>query len=121
MSLPQSITLSKSTTDSFRTIKSRTGINNNALARIALALAIESDDNVLDMPRPDADGQVLSRELMFGENVSIYSVIIDQYIEGLSGDVEKATVIAALLESGAHRMKHIRSLAQICALSNEPS
>ena len=121
MSLPLSITISKKTTDSFRYIKSRTGINNNALARMALSLAIESGDNVLAKPKPDADGQTFPRDLLFGENAEVYDVIIDEYIREIEfqnepSDFPKANLISALIESGAQRLSHIRHLKDFASI-----
>lgn len=121
MTLPHSVTLSKRTTDSFRYIKSKTGVNNNALARLALALAIESGDNVLAKPKPDAEGQTFTRDLLFGESADVYDVIVEEYMRGLKVDVEhaapqKAALLSALIESGAQRLSHIRKMEDFASL-----
>lgn len=114
--LPPSITLSKRVTDQFRTIKTKTGITHNVLARIAISLAIESQQDVANAHKEDSLGQTLDKELLFGDLTSVYEAVIREYILGRDIELSVANTIASLVEIGAHKMAHVRSLEQFAEL-----
>ena len=116
MDIPGSISISKRVRDQFQTIKNKTGLTNNVLSRIALMLAIESGASVRVGSREDAGGQTLSRDLMFGEMADLYDVVIRQYLHEKDIEVSVGEAIGALIEVGAHKMAHCRSLEEVCAL-----
>ena len=115
--LPSAVTLSKRVTDKFRYIRSKTGVTNNILARIAISLALESDQSVEDANREDSAGQSLDKDLLFGDLAPIYEIAIREYM--LDNDVELSVggTISSLVEIGAHKMSHIRSLEHFASLS----
>ena len=115
--LPLSVTLSKRVTDRFRMIKSKTGVPNNVLSRIAISLAIESGDNVANANKEDSAGQTLDRDLLFGDLALVYEVAIREYMLDNDADLSPANAIACLIEIGAHKMAHIKSLEQFAELS----
>ena len=117
MKLPMSVTLSKRATHHFRTIKIKTGVTNNVLARIAISLAIESGEDVEKAPREDAAGQTLDRDLLFGELVYVYETVIREYMCEHEVSIPSNLAIASLIEIGAHKMGHVRSLDQLINLS----
>lgn len=116
MYLPQSVTLSETVTNKFRTIKSHTGIPNNVLARIAISLALESGEDPNKAARGDGKGQTLDRDLLFGDLTEIYEALFRQFIE----DQENlGGAISTLIEIGAHKMGHVRSLRDITQLQSK--
>ena len=117
MDIPTTIAISKRVRDQFQTIKNRTGVPNNVLSRIALTLAIESGETLQAMAREDAGGQTLPRDLMFGDLIDVYDVLIRQYMHDKSIEAPMGLVIGGLIEIGAHKMGHCRSLEDICALT----
>ena len=121
MELPQSISLSKRATDRFRLIKTRTGVPHNVLARIALSLAIDSEESVDHAPKEDSAGQTLDRDLLFGELVSIYEVIVREYACDREITMPVPLMISSLIEIGSTRMGHVRSLEQLCQLNQDTS
>ena len=117
MDIPGSISISKRVRDQFQTIKNKTGLTNNVLSRIALMLAIESGASVKMGGREDAGGQTLSRDLMFGEFADLYDVVIRQYLHEKRVELPVGEAIGGLIEIGAHKMAHCRSLEDVCALA----
>lgn len=117
MYLPASVTLSKRVTDHFRTVKKHTGVNNNVLARIAMSLALESGEDISRVPKPDGSGQTLDRDLLFGDLVEAYEVFIREYLAEMELDVTPGHAITSLVEIGAHKMGHVRSLEQLTKLA----
>lgn len=113
MYLPQSVTLSETVTNKFRTIKSHTGIPNNVLARIALSLALESGEDPQQANRGDGKGQTLDRDLLFGDLTEIYEALLRQFVENQDN---LGSTISTLIECGAHKMGHVRSLRDLTQL-----
>ena len=114
--LPLSVSLSKRATHRFRAIKTKTGVTNNVLARIAISLAIESGEDVSKAPKEDSLGQTLDRDLLFGELAPVYEVIVREYMLENEIELTPAVTISSLIEIGAHKMGHVRSLEQLCNL-----
>lgn len=117
MDIPSTISISKRVRDQFQTIKNKTGVTNNVLSRIAIALALESNAQIREATREDAGGQTLPRDLMFGEHVTVYDVLIRQFMHEKSIELPMGQVIGTLIEVGAHKMGHCRSMEDLCALS----
>lgn len=114
--LPRSVTLSKKATDKLRMMKGSTGVTPNILARIAIMLAAEDGSNLKSASVGDANGQVLSKDVLFGDYAEAYEVLITQYVKESSIDRPIHEVIVALIESGVHKMGHIKSLSDLLAL-----
>ena len=120
--LPAKVTFSKRVTDQFRTIKTRTGVTANVLARIAIALAIASGEHVDNAHKEDSAGLSLDKDLLFGELATAYEVAVREYMLDNKIEISPANTIAALIEIGAHKMAHIRNLEQFAELgANQPS
>ena len=91
-------------------------VPNNVLSRIAISLALESGESVATVVKDDAGGQTLSRDLLFGELLETFDVLIRQYIYEKSVKMSTAQAISALIEIGAHKMSYCRSIGDLCAL-----
>lgn len=113
MILPNRISLSLNATNKLRTLKSRTGLTPNVLSRIAIAKALESTSSLDNAGVTDSDGQVLSKDVLFGEYELVYEVLIKQYIE--ENEISKSLqhVIASLIEMGVHKIGHAKNIQQI--------
>lgn len=116
MDIPGTISLSKKVRDTFQTIKNKTGVPNNVLSRIAIMLAIRSGEPMAGVTREDAGGQTLPRDLLFGDHVQSYEILIRQHITDQGSDMPFGKAIAALIEIGTHKMAHCRSLEDIVEL-----
>ena len=114
MKIPPRIYISKTATDKLRNIKQLTKVNNNVLCRIAMMIAINSESTLKNAGVGDADGQEFTRDLLFGEHIDTYEIIIRQYMADNDVDLSFAVTIAALVEIGVHKFSHVRSLEQLC-------
>tara|TARA_B100001123_G_scaffold425914_1_gene539399 strand:- start:162 stop:515 length:354 start_codon:yes stop_codon:yes gene_type:complete len=117
MFLPNRIRLSRRSTNRLQHIKNKTGVTPNITSRIAMLLAIRSNDDINNAGVDSADGQELNKDILFGENIEVYEVLIKQYMNNNKIDMSVAKVIASLVELGAHKMGHIKTLEQLCELS----
>ena len=97
----------------FQTIKNKTGATPNILARIALMKAIESGSDFKNSKMEDTDGQDLNRDVLFGEYASSYDILLRQYIDENDANEKAADIVSALIEIGAHKMGHIRSIQEL--------
>lgn len=116
MEIPTSISISKKVRDSFQTIKNRTGVTNNVLSRIAITLAMDSGVGLDAVVKDDAGGQTLSRDLMFGDLLEGFDVLLRQYMHDNEVEMQVGPAISSLVEIGAHKMSHCRSLNDLCDL-----
>ena len=119
MYLPASVTLSKHVSDQFQTIKKHTGVPNNVLARFAIGLALESEGRVDLLSVSANSGKTLDRDLLFGGLLEIYEVMIREYMIRNKINMPLGPAIASLVEIGAHRMGHVRSLCALTALAGD--
>ena len=116
--LPRSVALSKVATDKLRAMKASTGLTPNILARIAIMLAIEEGTNLANASVGDADGQVLSKDVLFGEHVEIYEVLINQFKHDMNIECSVTEIIALLIEAGVHKMGHVKTLTDLVNLGH---
>lgn len=114
--LPRSITLSKVATDKLRSMKGSTGLTPNILARIAIMLAIKDGGSLANASVGDADGQILSKDVLFGEHTDVYEVLLNQYVHDTNNDCSLAEIIPSLIEAGVHKMGHIKNINDLADL-----
>ena len=114
--LPRTVTLSKVATDKLRSMKGSTGLTPNILARVAIMLAIKDENNLTNASVGDADGQVLSKDVLFGEHTEVYEVLLNQYVHDTNNDSSLTDIIPSLIEAGVHKMGHIKSINDLADL-----
>jgi len=114
--LPRSITLSKVATDKLRSMKASTGLTPNILARVAIMLAIKDGSSLANASVGDAEGQILSKDVLFGEYTDVYEVLLNQYVHGADNDCSLSEIIPSLIEAGVHKMGHIKSINDLADL-----
>lgn len=114
--LPRSVTISKAATDKFRMMKGVTGVTPNILARMALMLAVEDGTSLRNASVADSDGQVLSKDVLFGEHADAYEALVMQYVAEAEIDLPMQEVIVSLIEAGVHKMGHVKSLTDLLTL-----
>lgn len=114
--LPNRVTLSKTATDKLRNIKGLTQLTPNVLARVAIMLALRDANGLVNASVADANGQVLNRDVLFGEYAYIYEVLINEYVHEFDIDQPLADVIVALIEIGVHKMGHVKSPSDVVNL-----
>ena len=116
MFLPSQIRLSRTSTNRLQNIKNKTGITPNIGCRIAMLLAMNSNDDIKNAGLA-SDGQELNKDILFGKNIEVYEALLKQYIHENEIDMPVAKVIASLVELGVHKMGHIKTIKQLCSLS----
>ena len=114
--LPNRVSLSQKATGKLRYIKSQTGLSLNILSRIAIMLTINEGNKLYNAGVSDYDGQILSRDVLFGDHQDIYSVIIDEHMKSKKIDMNISEAITAMIEIGVFKMGHIKSLLDLAKL-----
>lgn len=112
-SLPSRVALSKNATIKLRTIKANTGITPNISARMAIMLAIKDGKSIVNAGLADTDGQVLNRDVLFGDYAAVYEAMIKQYAYEHGVDKPIKDLIAALVEIGVFKMGHVKKLQHL--------
>ncbi len=117
MKLPARVSLSQTSTDKLRFIKSKTGLTPNILARIAMMLAIRDTFKIDTSINPDTSGQTLNRDVLFGEHADAYQALLTQYsFERELQEYPEASLIGALIDHGVFKMGHVRDITDIISL-----
>ena len=113
MKLPTRVMLSKSATDKLRLVKARTGLTPNVTARIAIMLAVKDGKSIANASVGDTDGQVLSRDVLFGDYAEVYQALLTQYAHDNKIDTPPQLLVAALIEIGAFNLGHVKKLQDL--------
>ena len=113
--LPNRVQLSKTATNKLQNIKNRTGVTPNMSSRIAMVKALESTTSLDNAGVEDSEGQILNRDVLFGEHAEVYELLIREYLSLNSIEMELDKVIAALIEIGVHKISHAKNLQDLVA------
>ncbi len=117
MDIPTTISFSKKARDTFQTIKNRTEVPFSIQSRIAIMLAINSGDSLDGAANADSKVKPLPRDLVFGELLQDFDILLRQYKYELNVELSTGKLITALIDIGAHKMAHCRSLEQLADLA----
>ena len=114
--LPNQIQLTTNATNKLHQLKSKTGLTPNICSRIAIMLALRESNNLSNVELGDLNGQVLHKGILFGQDIEIYDILINQYIidNDIKLDIKKA--ITSLIEVGIYKMGHVKSLLDLIRL-----
>jgi DNA sulfur modification protein DndE len=111
--LPNRVSLSTNATGKLRYMKQNTGLTPNILSRIAIMKAIEAGGSLRNAGVQDSEGQVLSRDVLFGDYAEVYDVMLAQYVHENEIDIPLQDVIPALIEIGVHKMGHVKKIQDL--------
>lgn len=111
--LPTRVSLSKNATGKLRYIKQMTGITPNIISRIALMKAINDGEKIDNANLQDNEGQILSRDVLFGDHALVYDVILTQYMHDQQTEKSIQEVIAGLIEIGVHKLGHVKKIQDL--------
>lgn len=114
--LPNRVSLSQKATGKLRHIKGQTGLSLNILSRIAIMLTINDGNKLQNAGVSDYDGQILSRDVLFGDHQDIYSILINEHMNSKKIDMNLSEAISAMIEVGVFKMGHIKSLLDLAKL-----
>ena len=113
ITLPNEVSLSRSTTNKFAVIKQRTGITPNLMGRVALMKALESNVNFGDLKSVESDGQKIPKDIFFGEEIDIYRLAIELYMAEQSIEADYKEIINGLVEYGAHMIPIVKTIIDL--------
>jgi len=111
--LPNRIALSSNATGKLRYMKQKTGLTPNILSRFAIMKAIAGGGSIKNAGVGDNDGQVLSREVLFGDHAESYDVMLNQYVHENNIKDPLQDIIVALIEIGVHKMGHVKKIQDL--------
>lgn len=114
--LPNRISISQKATDKLRYMKIQTGLTPNILSRVAIMLAINTGNSLQNAGVSDHDGQVLSRDVLFGDYQEIYAILVKQYLRVNNIEMDISQAISALIEVGVYKMGHVKNLVDLAEL-----
>jgi DNA sulfur modification protein DndE len=114
--LPNRVSLSQQATGKLRYIKGQTGLSLNILSRIAIMLTINEGNKLQNAGVNDYDGQILSRDVLFGDHQDIYSILINEHMKSKEIDMNLSEAISAMIEIGVFKMGHIKNLLDLAKL-----
>jgi len=108
--LPLEIALSYKQTNRFSSIKSRTGITPNIMARIAILKALEDNIEPEKLEKATNLSQKIPSHIAFGDFIDLFDFAISHYTKkySYSGDVRE--LISNLIETGAHKIGNIKNI-----------
>ncbi|MYE25511.1 MAG: DUF1832 domain-containing protein [Gammaproteobacteria bacterium] len=113
--IPHRLRISERATGRLRYLKSRTGLTPNILSRFAFLLSARDVRRIAQAPA-DLAGQEFNAPTLFGEHQELYELLLVRYVE-IAGDVrDPGLVIASHIDTGLHKMGHVRSLEDLGAL-----
>ena len=75
--------------------------------------AIEGGGSIKNAGVGDNDGQVLSREVLFGDHAESYDVMLNQYAHENNIKDSLQDIIVALIEIGVHKMGHVKKIEDL--------
>lgn len=111
--LPNRVALSTKVTDKLKYLKTQTGVTPNVLSRIAIGLALRDGTSLVNAGVSDHDGQVLNRDVLFGDYADVYDALLSQYIAENDIDMPISEVITALIEIGCFKMGHVKNVQDL--------
>ncbi|MDE0039076.1 MAG: DndE family protein [Gammaproteobacteria bacterium] len=113
--IPHRVRVSERATGRLRYLKSRTGLTPNILGRFAFVLSARDMCRLAHGPG-DLAGLEFNAPTLFGEHQELYELLLVRYAETASDERDPGLVIASHIETGLHKMGHLRSLEDMAAL-----
>jgi len=107
---PTRIQLSKKTWDRLQFLQTKTRLTPNVLARTAISLALrDTRTATINDTRPE-QVHVINRDVLFGDQDHAYEALIKQFCSEQGVDTDPQNIIRSLIDSGLHKMGHIKNL-----------
>lgn len=110
---PARIQLSKKTWDRLQYLQTKTSLTPNVLARTAITLALrDARTATINEARPDQT-HVINRDVLFGDQVTEYEALLKQFCADKAVDSDIQSIIRSLIDSGLHKLGHVKSLIDL--------
>lgn len=114
--LPTRIQLSKNTWDRLQYLQTKTRLTPNVLARTAIALALRDTRTATVNETKPEQVHVINRDVLFGDQEKVYETLLEQFCAEQDIDVDIQHIIRSLIDSGLHKMGHVKSLLDMHTL-----
>lgn len=114
--IPHRLRISTQASARLKYLKSRTGLTPNVLSRFAFVLSIREMRRVT-WDRRTLGGLEFNASTLFGEHLELYDLILARYVSLTGDDRRAAIVVANHIESGLHKMGHLRRLEDVVSLA----
>lgn len=111
--IPFRIQLSKKTWDRLQYMQTRTRLTPNIIARMAISLALRDIQTAaINESKPDQI-HVINRDVLFGDQEKVYEALLRQFCveQGIDSNIQD--IIRSLIDSGLHKMGHVKNLLDI--------
>ncbi|WP_036134102.1 DndE family protein [Marinobacter nitratireducens] len=106
---PTRIQLSKKTWDRLQFLQTKTRLTPNVLARTAISLALrDTHTATINQSKPEQI-HVINRDVLFGDQEGAFEALIRQFCFEKNVNADPQTIIRSLIDSGLHKMGHIKS------------
>lgn len=113
--LPKRMRISKSSAETLKLIKGRTGVTPNLVCRIALLMSLE-DDSRGGSKQCDQDGSEFNAPTLFGEHGLLFECLLRE-VHGPLDSKQCAAAIASHIEVGLDRLRKAKNLLELIEYS----
>ncbi|MBL7252026.1 DndE family protein [Alcanivorax marinus] len=111
--LPTRIQLSKKTWDKLQYLQTQTRLTPNVTARLAINMALrDTRSATVNTSQPD-QVHTINRDVLFGENDKAYEALFRQFYNDYDISADIQSVIRSLIESGLHKLGHLRKFSDL--------
>ncbi|MGP4844219.1 DndE family protein [Marinobacter sp. 1Y8] len=110
---PTRIQLSKKTWDRLQYLQTKTRLTPNILARTAIALALRDTRTAAINEAKPEQVHVINRDVLFGDQEKAYEVLVQQFCSEQRINADSQSIIRSLIDSGLHKMGHIKNLVDL--------
>jgi len=107
-SLPNRIRLSQASSEQLTSLKAKSGITPNILARIAFSLSLKSDFDFRQLT-PQSDGLEINLGTLLGEHAQLYELLLLEDSNAASSE-ELSLALVSHIENGLAYMRAVKSL-----------
>jgi len=114
--LPTRIQLNKKTWDKLQYLQTQTRLTPNITARLAINLALRDIRTATVNTSYPENTHTINRDVLFGEHEKAYETMIRQFYHEQNIEADIQHVIRSLIDSGLHKLGHIKSLSDLRAI-----
>jgi DNA sulfur modification protein DndE len=107
---PSRIQLSKKTWDRLQYMQTKTRLTPNVVARTAISLALRDIRTAAINESKPEQIHIINRDVLFGDQEKVYEALIRQFCLEQETDSDIQDIVRSLIDSGLHKMGHVKNL-----------
>ncbi|CAH1042910.1 DndE family protein [Halomonas sp. TD01] len=116
--IPTRIYLSKKSWDRLQYLQTKTRLTPNVIARISISLALKDIRTAsINVSKPEQT-HIINRDVLFGAHEKTFEALIRQFCKEQRIEADIQDIIRSLIDSGLHKIGHIKSILDIKPLFN---